>query len=489
MPPAPAALGETILVNNDALNLPEWLLLLNDTGVDVQDGAVLSPVNTAAGHTNGGNGSGTIDLNFSGSNTNSSFNYRVENAFGLLTAAGGVTANVNRPSSVDNATILAAAGAPVSCSASSATTACRAAQTASIDAFRSTGDGVDTISDSAGTNDQIIIGTLGAALTNFNVESIDLNCTGTGTEDLQILYNSQTINIADQSDIVSSANSNPGPGAIEKITFVGGATYLGYVLNSAEYNLGARHRASPVDGTPGNDILASDSGGETLNGGDGNDLLFGNGGSDTLNGGAGNDLLDGGADADTFVGGDGADTINTGAANDGVQDIIRFTAASEFGDTIQNFDATDGVASEDRIEFDDALATLLDDVTVNGTIQFATDNNVNASNTNVDLNAGVEALYLDGINSEGVSNINLLNASAVAAEFNSEFNMTVALNELNNAAWLSTTPTSNSASIWLYTETSGANSEIQVGAGELQFVAVVNSNASLAIETGNLDFV
>ena len=84
-----------------------------------------------------------------------------------------------------------------------------------------------------------------------------------------------------------------------------------------------------------------------VTGGSGGDNLTGNAGANTLIGGAGDDTINGGAGGDTLIGGDGADTINSGAANDNVQDIFRFSATSEFGDTVTNFDAT-GTAAQRR---------------------------------------------------------------------------------------------------------------------------------------------
>jgi hypothetical protein len=199
----------------------------------------------------------------------------------------------------------------------------------------------DTINDAGGAADKIFFNTNGAALAVFNVESIDLDLgAGTGTDDLMITHHSGIIQIADQSDIVSASNSNPGPGAIEKLAFLGGATYFGYAL-TGEYNLGG-DRASPVDGTSGRDILASDSGAETVNGDAGDDVMFGNGNNDIMNGGAGSDLIlggsgndtiDGGTEDDWIVGGGNADTITGG----GGSDRFIWTGTTDAGDILNDF--------------------------------------------------------------------------------------------------------------------------------------------------------
>ena len=329
-----------------------------------------------------------------------------------------------------------------------------------------------------------MIGTFAAAIAGLNFESIDADADGQA-DDLRILYNGEQIDVINHYNASGSdpAASTPGVGAIETLTFVNGATAFGYAINGNPYSVNA-DRLSPIPavGAATNDILASDGNGETLNGGDGNDLLFGNAGNDTLNGGTGNDLLVGGADDDTIEGGAGADVIDVGTG----QNIVRFSATADFGDTILNFDLDDGTeATDDRLEFTGALATLLDDVTVNGAIQFNTANGAgNNSNQAVDLSL-LEALFLDGSANNGVTNANITSSAAVAAEFNAEFAITAAAGETTLLVINDTD--ANSSSVWLYTEATGAG-EITGGVGgELQFVALVNSNAAIA--TGNLDFV
>lgn len=104
-------------------------------------------------------------------------------------------------------------------------------------------------------------------------------------------------------------------------------------------------------GVDGNDILAGESDGETLNGGAGNDLLFGNSGDDNLDGGSGNDLLVGGAGNDTMNGGAGADTflwlandlggidtINGFSIGEDVLDLsMVLTAASAVGNVLDDY--------------------------------------------------------------------------------------------------------------------------------------------------------
>jgi Tol biopolymer transport system component len=182
-------------------------------------------------------------------------------------------------------------------------------------------DGVDTIFDGPsggfgpGT-DRIVFMSNGAALSTLGAERLVIAGSGSQfADELRISYNTtHQINITDH---YSSAL-----GAIEHVQFLGGASFLGYQLGSAIYNL-SFDNANPLDGGGGQDIIASSSAlGETLNGFGGNDLLFGNGSNDTLHGGTGNDLLVGGAGDDNYsfaFTGDGTDTISE--AGGGVDQI------------------------------------------------------------------------------------------------------------------------------------------------------------------------
>ncbi len=227
--------------------------------------------------------------------------------------------------------------------------------------FANTGDGTDNINDAGGSADHLLINTNGATLTQLSFESINLGLGSSGTNDMQILYNNGTINVADQfnSSTTDPAGSMPGTGAIESITFVGGASYLGYAIDGNSYNI-VSDRLSPINGTSGNDILMSDSGAETLIAGGGNDLLFGDGGNDLLSGGDGSDLLVGGAGNDSLDGGTGDDWLVGGAGRDSMTggsgiDTIVFqstgdsTTSSATADVLTDF--TDAGASHDIIDF------------------------------------------------------------------------------------------------------------------------------------------
>ena len=138
-------------------------------------------------------------------------------------------------------------------------------------------------------------------------------------------------------------------------------------------------------------------------------------------------------------------------------------------------------ATNDRVEFGGALNTLFDDGTTNDVFQFVSGNGANGGNTAANLNGTVEALFLSGANSEGVTTANLGNAAAVATEFNAEFTMIAANGE---ATLLVINDTNgNSAAVWQYVENGGA--EIQ--AAELTLIAIINANAT--VNTTDFAFV
>ncbi|MEV7541586.1 FG-GAP-like repeat-containing protein [Streptomyces sp. NPDC089915] len=66
----------------------------------------------------------------------------------------------------------------------------------------------------------------------------------------------------------------------------------------------------------GNDAVSGGSGNDYLDGGDGNDAVSGGSGNDVVRGGAGDDALSGGSGNDTVVGGAGSDTLSGGSDTD-----------------------------------------------------------------------------------------------------------------------------------------------------------------------------
>ena len=142
------------------------------------------------------------------------------------------------------------------------------------------GSGSDTIDNSDGGNDRVVLGA--------GIAAADLTFAKVGN-DLQLL-------ITGASDTLTVTN-----------WFLGAAYQLSFVL--------ADGTAAPVQvsvlGTAGNDSLTGSVQQRSDTGDAGNDVLDGLAGDDTLIGGTGSDTLKGGAGNDTYMfsRGDGADTV------------------------------------------------------------------------------------------------------------------------------------------------------------------------------------
>lgn len=225
-----------------------------------------------------------------------------------------------------------------------------------------------------------------------------------------------------------------------------------------------------VTGGAGADTLTGNAAANTLNGG---------GGADVLDGGANNDALNGGTGGDILTGGIGADAIDTGVANDNVVDLIRFSATTEFGDIVTNFDATGTAAQVDRVEFGGALNTSLDDKTLDDNFTFISGNG-GAGTVNANLNTTGEALLLTGANGEGVTTANLGNAAAVATAFNNEFVITAADGE--DALLVINDTNNNSFAVWHWVQAGGG----ETSAAELTLVGTFTANAT--VTAAHFDF-
>ncbi|HSV61092.1 MAG TPA: peroxidase family protein [Variovorax sp.] len=213
-----------------------------------------------------------------------------------------------------------------------------------------------------------------------------------------------------------------------------------------------------------------------------------------VTGGSGNDTLTGTNGANTIIGGIGADTLNSGGANDNAQDIFRFSAGNEFGDTVNNFDANNGAATDDRIEFAGAFnggATDWDDGSNDNNFTFGQSNG-GAGTVNVTIgqnNGNVEALLLTGaVAAEGVLNASLNSAAAVSAAFNAEFVMggsgpggSVANGE--DALLVINDTNGNSFSLWQWVQAGGG----ETADTELTFIGTFNANAAVTFD--NFDIV
>ncbi|MFD8141885.1 FG-GAP-like repeat-containing protein [Streptomyces sp. NPDC059708] len=71
-----------------------------------------------------------------------------------------------------------------------------------------------------------------------------------------------------------------------------------------------------VNGTSGDDVIATGNGNDTVSGNGGNDTICAFGGNDAVSGGSGNDYIDGGDGNDAVSGGSGNDVVRGGAGDD-----------------------------------------------------------------------------------------------------------------------------------------------------------------------------
>ncbi len=339
-------------------------------------------------------------------------------------------------------------------------------------------DGADTINGGAGND--IIQGGAGNDIINYVIgggaDSVDggadndtLNITdGTGNNTLDVLYNGSAITSVEGGSIINieTINVNMG-GAADTISFAGSTAGVTVNLAAAAGTSGIASLLNVLNAT-------GTAQADNLTGNAGANILSGGGGADVMNGGAGGDIL---------IGGDGADNINTGAVNDNVVDVIRFSAATEFGDAVTNFDSNGPTGTDDQFQFGGALNTAWDDEANDNNFTFASGNGA-AATVNAGLgNAGnVEALILTGIGVEGVSNANLANATLVAAAFNAEFAITAANGQ--DALLVINDTDGTDATLWQWVQAAGGGAEID--AGELTLVGRVNANAT--VTTGNFDF-
>ena len=310
------------------------------------------------------------------------------------------------------------------------------------------GDGGDTI-DGGADLDTLVIGGTGAG----NALTVDFN----GTRLTQV------------GGAGSIAN-------VESVTadLLGGADSLTYTDTTARVTVSLL--ASSASG------FASIAGIENVTGGSGIDTLTGSAAAaNTLSGGAGNDVLRGVGGGDVLIGGAGADSIAAGGLNDNLRSFVRFTASSEFGDTVTNFDSN-GTTTDDRIQFSTALNTAWDDGNSDDNFLFAVGNGAaGAVNAAVGQgNANVEALLLTGSGGEGVANAALGSAAQVASAFNTHFNIGASNGE--DALLAINDTNANGFSLWQWVQAGGG----ETAAGELTLVGIFSGNA--AASTDNVDF-
>lgn len=173
-------------------------------------------------------------------------------------------------------------------------------------------------------------------------------------------------------------------------------------------------------------------------------------------------------------------TIDVGVANDNIADYLRFGATAEFGDIVTNFDVS---RTNDLVQFSGALRTAHDDGATDGAFMWSQGNKcVGIGSSNVTVGQGStdrEGLLLRS--GDGLSTANLDSASAVAAAFSAEFNITAANGE--DAVLVINNTSGNGFSVRLWVQAGGG----EVSAAELTLIGVFQSNA--AVTSSSFGFV
>ena len=342
------------------------------------------------------------------------------------------------------------------------------------------GTGADSITGSGAAN--VLRGGAGNDTINYAIgggtDTVDggadtdtLNITdGINNNQLDVLYNGTVITSVEGGTIsnIEIVNTNMG-GAADTLSYAGSSA--GVTVNLAD---------GVASGTAsGFNQLINVS---NVTGTAQADNLSGNNGANTLTGGGGIDQLNGEAGADILIGGDGADAINTGAADDNLADRIRFSATSEFGDTVVNFDANGTV---DRVEFGGLLNTggtsyddgLSDD---NFTFVTGTAGGATTAATVGQADGNAEALLL--IN--GVTTASLSNLAAVSTAINNEFVFNGGGGPANGEDSVLAVDASDGNSFGVYQWIQAGGGE--TSAAELTLIGVFTANAQ--VTTASFDF-
>ncbi len=170
----------------------------------------------------------------------------------------------------------------------------------------SLGDGQDTLSDLAGTNDRLVLG-VGIATGNTTVAANPFAATG-----------NYIVSFAGGSDSIHMFG-------IDAIEFADGTVWTAAMIEA---------KAHTFTGSSGNDVLSGTSGADTLAGLSGNDTLRGLSGDDMLDGGAGKDSMEGGSQNDTYIV-DQSDDAVVEYANEGV-DTVRSSASYTLSSNVED---------------------------------------------------------------------------------------------------------------------------------------------------------
>ena len=432
-----------------------------------------------ADRVNGGAGNDTIVLTATSTDLNTATNTQIVNVE-VVSAAGAATGVIiNLHNQTENLTIIGSGNNDTITGNTGNNTINAGGGDDTIVGFV----GTDRIDGEGGT-DMIVLTATSAALNSannrsiVNIEAVSAASAGSGVIiDVSNQNEGFMITGSTFGDTIIGGDGNDavlGFVGMDRIDGGGGTDMIVLTTTSADLNSAGNFRIVNVEAVSAASAesgviidLSNQNEGFRITGSAFGDTITGSKGDDDIRGGNANDILNGGNGADRITGGNGVDAIDLGFDNKA--DHVVFNILSEFGDTISNFDI-----AHDSIDFGAALKSLLDDGFNRGDIAWGTSATGNNSNTAVNLN-NLEALYEAGTANDGVLVGNLTNSSAVATEFNAEFNISVTNGESTLLVINDNTADSNQTAVWLYTEAGGA--EIQ--GNELQLIGMVNANGSM----------
>ena len=225
------------------------------------------------------------------------------------------------------------------------------------------GDGKDTITDYAASNDTLRISSGSISKTALVNSSKDLRFTvGSGTVTLKNAAN-KTISLKDSRGTYTASKTE----IVLESDFKGEMNAAAYLATVTDVEGFAAKNAVTIKGN-GN--------ANTLIGGKGDDYLYGLAGDDTLDGGFGNDTLTGGAGKDTFLYTNGDDTITDYTQGEDkleIEDYVR----------VSNVAVNGG-----NVNLAVSLASVYNDPTVTGNIKLQ-----NASGKEIQVTEKYQGTY------------------------------------------------------------------------------------------------
>ncbi|WP_057461214.1 FG-GAP-like repeat-containing protein [Pseudovibrio sp. POLY-S9] len=189
------------------------------------------------------------------------------------------------------------------------------------------GDGKDTISDSSGSADVLV-------LSDLTLDDVTLRRDGNDMIVYVLDKDNPDAALADLEGSTRIQNWNSSSKRIDTLRFSDGTEFaFGEFDENSIIAIGGNLTGSTssdwLEGTHADEALIGDAGKDVLNGGAGDDTLKGGDDDDLLIAGAGNDRLIGGSGADYLDGGDGVDTAEYSSSGFGMWIDLNSKSASE----------------------------------------------------------------------------------------------------------------------------------------------------------------